>query len=131
MKTFNDYDENNYLICNGPIISKEDRYNFNLEIYNNIHEQYLKYYQENNNIKIIIYAPDNDSYKWCKQFLKFFNVFYYTIKFDINTHLNEELKISDRLQQINIISIVIIYIIKSIYFYIIFRFKEWNNKIFK
>lgn len=97
MKTFNDYDENNYLICDGPIISKEDRYNFNLEIYNNIHEQYLKYYQENNNIKIIIYAPDNNSYKWCKQFLKFFNVFYYTIKFDINTHLNEELKISDRL----------------------------------
>ena len=71
---------------------------YNLEIYNNIHEQYVKYYQENNNIKIIIYAPDNDSYKWCKQFLKFFNVFYYTIKFDINTHLNEELKISDRLQ---------------------------------
>jgi len=97
MKTFNDYDENNYLICNGPIISKKDKDNFNLEIYNNIHEQYLKYYQENINIKIIIYAPDHDSYKWCKQFLKFFNVFYYTLKYDINKYLNEELKISDKL----------------------------------
>ena len=103
MKKFNDYNENNYLVCEGlHIVDPSTIIDFNEDIYNNIHEQYYKYYQENNNIKIIIYSNGNYSHYWCIVNLRFINVYYYIYNNDANIILKKmkipnirECKLSD------------------------------------
>lgn len=77
-KYFNDYNYNNYLVC--YIYPKDDDVNnnkFNEKLYNEYHNDYLKYYQKNPDIKLIIITNNKESYLWCKTFFKFFNIFYY------------------------------------------------------
>jgi len=77
-KTFDDYNINNYIACyiyvsNYIAICN----NFDEELYNKYHNDYIKYYSVNPNIKLIVYTNSKMSSRWCINFFKFFNTFYY------------------------------------------------------
>ena len=79
-KYFNDYNVNNYLVCVMIVPEykiKDLIYNYaDLITYENYQNEYLKYYCENPDIKLIILT---NSVEWCKQNFVFFNSFYYSI----------------------------------------------------
>ena len=72
---FNDYNINNYITCY-LYIEKNKNFEFDEILYNKYHSEYLKYYSRNPNIKILIFTNNIYGYKWCKNFMKFFNVYY-------------------------------------------------------
>ena len=79
-KYFNDYNVNNYLVC----VIHIDEYKIknliytdgDLVMYDNYQNEYLKYYFENPDVKLIVLT---NSVEWCKQNFIFFNTFYYSI----------------------------------------------------
>jgi hypothetical protein len=76
MKYYNDYNKDNYIICNLNIKYKEDLI-FNENLYNIYHTQYLEYLSENPNIKLLIYTNSKYGAYWCNIFLKFINSYIY------------------------------------------------------
>jgi hypothetical protein len=70
---YNDYNVDNYLVC--FIYVAEDN-KFDEDLYNRYHYEYLQHYTENPQIKIIVLT---NNIVWCKQNLKFFNIYYYYI----------------------------------------------------
>jgi hypothetical protein len=83
MKYFNDYNKDNYIICNLNIKYKEDLI-FNENLYNIYHTQYLEYLSENPNIKLLIYTNSKYGSYWCNIFLKFINSYIYYKKNEID-----------------------------------------------
>ena len=87
-KFFNDYNINNYIICY-VYVNENKNFEFDETLYNEYHKEYLKYYSRNSNTKILIITNGKYGYKWCKNFMKFFNTYYYYLvsKDDINIYL--------------------------------------------
>jgi hypothetical protein len=87
-KHFDDYDINNYIICY-VYVNEYKNFEFDENLYNEYHKEYLKYYSRNSNTKILVITNGKYGYKWCKSFMKFINVYYYYIKSDndINIYL--------------------------------------------
>jgi len=79
MKNFNDYNKDNYVICNVNITYKKDLI-FDENLYNIYHKQYLEYLSKNPNIKLIIYTNSKYGSYWCSIFLKFINSYIYYMK---------------------------------------------------
>jgi len=79
---FKDKNKENYMVCY-IYIDKFTKFEFNEELYNMCHSDYIKYYSKNPNTKFIIYTNNKKANIWCKTFLKFFNCMYY-YKFDKN-----------------------------------------------
>lgn len=77
-KFYNDYNINNYIACY-IYVSDNQIYNnkYDKNLYNKYHNDYIKYYSENPNIKLVVYTNSKKSSKWCTNFFKFFNTFYY------------------------------------------------------
>jgi len=73
MKYFNDFYKNNYTIT---YLNNEfdKKYEFDEELYDIIHSQYLEFLNKNPNTKLIIYT---NGFYWCKNYLKFINSFIY------------------------------------------------------
>ena len=78
-KYFHDYDKNNYILCY-IYIDNEDK-PFDEILYNDYHKKYLKYFENNHNIKIIIWT---NNVNWCKNIhvyvLNNFKIFFSDIK---------------------------------------------------
>ena len=75
MKQYKDFNVNNYIIC--YIYVEFDNKPFDEKLYNEYHEEYLKYYSKNPNIKLIVWTNNFD---WCKLNFKFFNTTYIYFK---------------------------------------------------
>ena len=71
MKYYKDFNVNNYIIC--YIYVEFDNKPFDEKLYNEYHEEYLKYYSKNPNIKLIVWT---NNLNWCKLNFKFFNTSY-------------------------------------------------------
>jgi hypothetical protein len=71
MKQYNDFNVNNYIIC--YIYVEFDNKPFDEKLYNEYHEEYLKYYSKNSDTKIIVWT---NNFNWCKLNFKFFNTAY-------------------------------------------------------
>jgi hypothetical protein len=71
MKAYNDFNVNNYIIC--YIYVDFDNKPFDEKLYNEYHEEYLKYYSKNSDIKLIVWT---NNLNWCKLNFKFFNTIY-------------------------------------------------------
>jgi hypothetical protein len=76
MKYFNDFNKNNYTIT---YLNNEfdKKYEFDEELYDIIHIQYLEFLNKNPNTKLIIYTNGLYGFYWCKNYLKFINSFIY------------------------------------------------------
>jgi len=74
MKQYKDFNVNNYIIC--YIYVEFDNKPFDEKLYNEYHEEYLKYYSKNPNIKLIVWTNNFD---WCKLNFKFFNTTIYLL----------------------------------------------------
>ena len=71
MKYYKDFNVNNYIIC--YIYVEFDNKPFDEKLYNEYHEEYLKYYSKNSDTKIIVWT---NNFNWCKLNFKFFNTVY-------------------------------------------------------
>jgi len=71
MNYHNDYNFNNYIMC--YIYVEFDNKPFDEDLYNQYHQEYLKYYSKNPDIKMLIWTNNKD---WCKLNFKFFNTLF-------------------------------------------------------
>ncbi len=86
MKYFNDNNIDNYVMCYIDIIYKR-AFEFDEDLYNNIHKQYLEYLIKNPDTKLIIYTNGKYGYNWCTRYLKFINTRILYVK-DVDRDLN-------------------------------------------
>lgn len=78
---FKDYNIDNYLACYIYINEFQPYIEvFDENLYNKYHASYYKYYYKNPDIKLIVYTNSKTTYKWCRIYFKFFNVYYIYIE---------------------------------------------------
>ena len=88
-KYFNDYKKENYIVCY-IYVDENTKFEFDENLYDIYHSDYMKFYSKNPEIKLLMYTNGKKGFIWCNTFMKFFNSFIYIKENnnDVNTFNN-------------------------------------------